>query len=66
MTLRLAVQTKTTHQVRPGIPDRPGPDQSPSPHGAACPYDQIAGKEFSCRQPGHQSPAAAFTEPAPE
>ena len=65
-SLRLAVQTKTTHQVRPRIPDRPEPDHSPSPYGAACPYDQTAGKELSYRQPGHQRPAAATTEPVPE
>ena len=43
MSLRLAVQTKTTYQVRPRIPNRPGPDQLSSPYGAARPYDQTAG-----------------------
>lgn len=33
---------------------------------AACPYDQTAGKEFNCRQPGHQSPALPTTEPLPK
>ena len=40
--------------------------QSPSPYGGACPYDQTAGKELSCRQPGHQSPAAATTDSVPK
>ena len=44
VSLRLAVQTKTTHQIRPRIPDHTGPDESPNPYGAACPCDQTAGK----------------------
>lgn len=63
-SLQLTVQTKTAHQVGPQIPDHPGPDQAPSPCETACPHDQTAGREFSCRQTGHQNPGTATTEPA--
>lgn len=33
-----------------------------SPCETACPHDQTAGREFSCRQTGHQNPGTATTE----